>query len=86
MVRCSDGTLYTGATTDIGKRLTAHNTGRGARYTRSRHPVTLAYLEEVQDRSSALRREAAIKRFDKPAKEDLASKFISNQRIFLKRF
>lgn len=86
MVRCSDGTLYTGATTDVKRRVLAHNTGRGARYTRSRLPVSLVYLEEAQDRSDALRREAAIKRFHRPDKEDLVCEFLSKQRTFLKRF
>ena len=62
MLRCGDGTLYTGATCDLPRRLAAHQRGRGAKYTRSRLPVALAYWEEVPDKSAALRREAAIKR------------------------
>lgn len=62
ILRCGDGTLYTGCTNDLSRRLNAHQSGRGAKYTRSRLPVVLAYREEVPDKSSALRQEAAIKR------------------------
>lgn len=62
MLRCGDGSLYTGCTNDLPRRLEAHSGGRGAKYTRSRLPVTLVYREEAADRSAALRREAAIKR------------------------
>lgn len=61
ILRCADGTLYTGCTNDLSRRLAAHNAGKGAKYTRSRRPVELAYREEVPDKSAALRREAAIK-------------------------
>lgn len=64
MVRCADGTLYTGWTTDIQRRLQAHNSGKGAKYTRSRCPVTLAHLECYDTRSEALKREAAIKKLN----------------------
>ena len=60
-LRCADGTLYTGCTNDLSRRLAAHNAGKGAKYTRSRRPVELVYREEVPDKSAALRREAAIK-------------------------
>ena len=62
MVRCGDGSLYTGCTNDLVRRLKAHQSGRGAKYTRSRPPVTLVYREELPNRSAALRREAAAKR------------------------
>jgi putative endonuclease len=62
MLRCADGTLYTGATNDLAGRLERHRAGHGARYTRSRLPVKLVYVEYVRDRSAALRREAALKR------------------------
>ena len=62
MVECSDGSLYTGWTTDVEARIAAHNSGSGAKYTRSRLPVKLVYSEEVNDRSAALKREAAIKK------------------------
>lgn len=68
MLRCADGSLYTGCTNDLPRRLEAHGSGRGARYTRSRLPVALAYREEAADRSAALRREAAIKRLTRPEK------------------
>ena len=61
ILRCGDGTLYTGCTNDLSRRLAAHNAGKGAKYTRSRRPVELVYREEVPDKSAALRREAAIK-------------------------
>ncbi len=61
ILRCSDGTLYTGATNDLERRLRAHNSGRGAKYTRSRLPVELVYSEPLPDKSSALRREIALK-------------------------
>lgn len=68
ILRCGDGTLYTGATNNLPRRLKVHQSGKGAKYTRSRPPVELVYQEEVPDRSSALRREAAIKRLDRRAK------------------
>lgn len=73
MLRCGDGSLYTGSTTDLERRLAAHRSGRGAKYTRSRLPVELAYWEEVPDWPSALRREAAIKRLSRPRKLALLS-------------
>lgn len=68
LVRCRDGSLYCGWTTDVAARVTAHNAGTGARYTRARGPVSLAWSEECADRSSAMRREAAIKRLTRRAK------------------
>ena len=68
ILRCGDGTLYTGCTNDLDRRLRAHQAGRGAKYTRSRLPVELVYREAVPARSAALRREAAIKRMDRRAK------------------
>jgi len=61
MLRCRDDSLYTGCTDDVERRLAVHLSGKGAKYTRSRLPVTLVYQEEVADKSAALRREAAIK-------------------------
>ena len=61
ILRCGDGTLYTGSTNDVPRRLAIHQSGKGAKYTRSRLPVALAYWEELPDKSTALRREAAIK-------------------------
>lgn len=74
MLRCGDGSLYTGSTNDLERRLTRHQRGRGAKYTRSRLPVTLAYWEEVPDRSCALRREAAVKRLTRGEKLALIAK------------
>ncbi len=73
IVECADGTLYTGWTTDVERRLKAHNAGRGAKYTRQRRPVRLIYSEAVTDRRAALKREAAIKRLRRAAKLRLAT-------------
>ena len=71
MLRCKDGSLYTGYTDDPERRLAVHNSGKGAKYTRSRLPVTLVYKETFSDKSEALRREVAIKKMKKEAKEAL---------------
>ena len=76
ILRCGDGTLYTGCTNDLPRRLQAHQSGRGAKYTRSRLPVELVYQEAVPDRSAALRREAAIKRLDRRRKLALIAAFL----------
>jgi len=70
MLRCADGSLYTGITTDIPRRLAEHNGegSQGARYTRSRRPVALAYSESADNRAEAARREAAIKRLSRMRK------------------
>ncbi len=68
MLCCRDGSLYTGATNDLGGRLERHSAGTGARYTRSRLPVRLVYEERAKDRPTALRREAALKRLTRAAK------------------
>ena len=68
LLRCGDGSLYTGVTNDLSRRLAAHQAGRGAKYTRSRLPVELVYQEMLPDRSAALRREAAIKRLPRMGK------------------
>jgi putative endonuclease len=68
LVRCRDGSLYCGWTTDPAGRLAAHNAGTGARYTRARRPVTLVWQEACTDRSSAQRREASIKRLTRRQK------------------
>ena len=72
-LRCRDGSLYAGATTDLSRRLLAHQKGRGAAYTRSRRPVELVYSESAGDRSAALRREEALKRLTRTAKLALVS-------------
>ena len=61
VVRCRDGSLYTGISNDVDARVACHNSGKGARYTRARRPVQLVYTERKRSRSYALRREAAIK-------------------------
>ena len=61
ILRCSDGTLYTGYTNDVECRLRTHNSGKGAKYTRSRIPCELVYVEEFNDKSSAMKREYFIK-------------------------
>jgi len=71
IVRCRDGTLYTGITTSINRRIEEHNRGKGCKYTASRHPVKLAYSEPHGDRSSALKREAQIKQYTRGKKESL---------------
>ena len=65
---CADGTLYTGWTTDPEKRIRTHNAGKGAKYTRSRRPVKLVYLEKFENKSDALRREYEIKRLSRVQK------------------
>jgi len=69
MVRCSDGSLYTGAAKGVDQRVAKHNSGRGAAYTRTRRPVRLVYREDRLTRSEALVREAGIKSLGKPGKE-----------------
>jgi putative endonuclease len=71
ILECADGTYYTGWTTDPQRRLRQHNHGNGARYTRSRRPVRLVYVEEQPDRGSAMRREVQIKRMSRVAKKKL---------------
>ena len=61
ILQCADGTLYTGWTTDLERRLRAHNSGQGAKYTRGRRPVSLVYHEEQPTRSAAQKREAALR-------------------------
>ena len=71
ILECSDGTYYTGWTTDPQRRLRQHNRGKGARYTRYRRPVRMLYVEEQPDRSSAMRREFRIKQMSRTAKGKL---------------
>lgn len=72
IVKCADGTYYTGIARDVEKRIDEHNTSpKGARYTRSRRPVTLVFEEKHPDRSSALKREYAIKQLTRPQKAAL---------------
>tara|TARA_B100001121_G_C18660879_1_gene608816 strand:+ start:1395 stop:1655 length:261 start_codon:yes stop_codon:yes gene_type:complete len=71
IVKCSDKTFYTGITNNIKLRLETHNLGKGAKYTKSRLPVTLMYLERVDDKSNALRREIEIKKLNRSQKINL---------------
>jgi len=71
MVECADGTFYTGWSINPEKREKVHNAGQGAKYTRTRRPVKLIYVEELPDKSSALKREIAIKKFSRKKKEEL---------------
>ena len=71
MLRCGDGTLYTGITDDVPRRLAAHRSRKGAKYTRGRGPLELVYQEQVPDKSAALRREYQIKRLSRQEKEKL---------------
>ena len=75
IIECNDGSLYTGITTNLEKRITAHNAGLGAKYTKSRRPVRLRYSENATDRRQASQREYAIKSLKKSAKINM----IANQ-------
>jgi len=68
MLRCRDGSLYTGITNDLPKRLTRHGAGTASAYTRARRPVRLVFQERQPDRSAALRREAAVRRLSRVEK------------------
>ena len=74
IVKCRDSSLYCGYTNDIEKRIKTHNDGLGAKYTKSRLPVSLVYFEEAETKSDALKREAAIKKLTKKQKLVLISK------------
>ena len=69
ILRCCDGTLYTGITTDVEKRLETHRSGKGAKYTRGRGPLELVYRETCGSHSDALKREMAVKRLTRTQKE-----------------
>ncbi len=73
VLRCDDGSLYTGYTTDVGRRLREHDRGDGAKYTRGRTPVDLVHLESFDSRSAAMSREHEIKQLTRTAKERLIS-------------
>ncbi len=77
LLECADGSFYAGWSTDPWRRLRQHNAGRGSRYTRSRRPVRLVYLEAQPDRSAAMRRERALKRLSHAEKRALAAAFVS---------
>ena len=81
LLRCADGTLYTGFTNDLARRLAAHNAGRGAKYTRGRRPVELVYWESFSNKSSALRREYAIKQLPRRQKLTLIQSSVPSRQI-----
>ena len=74
ILRCRDDTLYTGVTDDVPRRVAAHNSGKGAKYTRGRGPVEVVYTEQCESYSAALKREAAIKRLPRAEKLTLCRK------------
>ena len=80
ILKCKDETLYTGWTNDIEKRLEAHNAGKGAKYTRSRRPVELVYLEQFETKEEAMRREYQIKRLPRKRKEELIENYQEYQK------
>ena len=83
LVRCSDNSLYAGWTNNIEKRLKSHNAGTGAKYTKSRRPVALAYLEEFDTKSEAMKREAALKKMTHQQKEELAGGWKKGEKMDL---
>ena len=80
MLECGDGSLYTGWTNDLARRLAAHQSGRGAKYTRGRAPVRLVYAEQCTDKSAALRREAAVKALPRARKLELARQWETEEK------
>ncbi len=71
ILRCADGSLYCGWTNHLDKRIEAHNSGKGAKYTKGRRPVALAYCEEFATKEEALKREASIKKMSRQQKQKL---------------
>ena len=74
ILRCGDGTLYTGITTDVQRRLQMHRSGKGAKYTRGRQPLELVYTQACDDHSKALKREWQIKQMSRGEKEKIIKK------------
>lgn len=75
VLKCSDGSFYSGSTTDIIRRVCEHNQGKGAKYTRARLPVSIVYLESYPDRSAAQKAEAAFKKLSRKQKEEFLEKW-----------
>ena len=75
VLKCSDGSFYSGSTTDMNRRQYEHNQGKGAKYTRSRLPVSIVYFEVYSDRSSAQKAEAAFKKLSRKQKEEFLEKW-----------
>lgn len=84
ILKCNDNSLYTGWTNDITHRLKMHNEGKGAKYTRSRGPVELVYLEEFETKQEAMSREAKIKRLTRKEKLLLIETYQQEQKLNLK--
>jgi putative endonuclease len=80
ILKCADGTYYTGWTTDPEKRVRVHNSGKGAKYTRARRPVELIYTEEYRSKTDALSREYAIKQLTRKEKEELVDEITKPER------
>jgi len=79
ILKCADGTYYTGWTTDPERRVKQHNKGVGARYTKTRRPVRLVYLEEQPDKITALKRELVIKKLKRVQKNNLVEGYIPDE-------
>ncbi len=80
LLRCADGSLYAGWTNDLEKRVKAHNEGTGAKYTRWRGPVVLAWAQDYPDKSSAMKQEANLKRMNKAEKEKLVLAYVEHKK------
>ena len=78
ILRCADGTLYSGWTNDYERRLQAHNSGTASKYTRSRRPVEMVYIERFDTKSEAMKREAALKKLSREQKLELIENYIKN--------
>ena len=78
ILRCADGTLYSGWTDDTERRLKAHNSGSASKYTRSRRPVEMVYIERFDTKSEAMKREAALKKLSREQKLELIENYIKN--------
>ncbi len=81
MLRCADGSLYTGITTDVEKRFQVHSSGKGAKYTRGRGPLTLVYKETCGTHSDALKRELAVKALLPEQKRAMAALWTQEQKV-----
>ena len=79
ILECKDGSLYTGITNDLKKRITSHQAGTGAKYTRGRTPVNVRYVEKCEDHSSALRREVEVKKLLRPDKIRLCDSYAAGE-------
>jgi len=80
ILRCCDNTLYTGWTTSLEKRLKAHNSGKGAKYTKARLPVEIVYFEEFDNKIEAMKREYAIKQLSRQEKLKLIDRKVNNEK------